>query len=166
MGTQIYSFQGHTGNVSSVTFSADGSQVVSCSLDTIRVWDVTQCGGYSDHTLSILKFSSHTCLDYSLPNSSVCFSSTRKHALCNADKLFTGMESGSETQDTRDMIRSDHDGWIIGPAGQLLFWVPPSLHGKIYMPRNTLLIPRGGPELDLSHMVHGETWQQCYLGKE
>ena len=101
-------------------------------------------------------------------NSSVCFSSTRKHALCNnVDWLFSGMESGpgSETQDARDMIRLDHDGWIIGPAGQLLFWVPPSLHGKIYLPWNTLLIPRGGPELDLSHMVHGETWQQCYLGK-
>ena len=119
--------------------------------------------------VSYIKLSSHTTgLDNSFSNSSVCFSSTRKHALCNnVDRLFSGMESGpgSETQDARDMIRLDHDGWIIGPAGQLLFWVPPSLHGKIYLPWNTLLIPRGGPELDLSHMVHGETWQQCYLGK-
>jgi WD40 repeat protein len=39
----IHSFRGHTGLVSSLAFSPDGSRLVSGSRDTtVKVWDMTQ----------------------------------------------------------------------------------------------------------------------------
>jgi len=73
------------------------------------------------------------------------------------------MEFDFSNQDYRDLVRLNHDGWIVGPSGQFLFWIPASLHPRLYSPRNTLVIPKGGPELDLSKMVHGDMWQECYL---
>ncbi|KAG2066771.1 hypothetical protein BDR04DRAFT_1029199, partial [Suillus decipiens] len=52
-------------------------------------------------------------------------------------------------------------GWVLGPKRQLLFWVPPASRHAFYNPATTLVIPRGGPELDLSRMAHGLHWQQC-----
>jgi WD40 repeat protein len=42
-GELIHSFRGHTGLVSSLAFSPDGSRLVSGSRDTtVKVWDMTQ----------------------------------------------------------------------------------------------------------------------------
>jgi hypothetical protein len=55
----------------------------------------------------------------------------------------------------------EKDGWMMGPDGRLLFWVPPASRKPFYNPRTALVIPRGA-ELDLSHMAHGTHWQRCY----
>lgn len=86
------------------------------------------------------------------------------HALGNVEQLVEGMKVDSKSQDYRDLIKLNHDGWVVGSGGQLLFWIPAFYHGKLYLPRNTLVIPRGGPELNLSKMVHGDVWKKCYLG--
>ncbi|KAG6327994.1 hypothetical protein ID866_11095 [Astraeus odoratus] len=80
------------------------------------------------------------------------------HSLCNFHTLYDGID------DLQDVPRVNVDGWIIGPKGRLLLWVPSYYHAFIYSARNTLVIPRGGPELDLSMMVHGNIWQDCYTG--
>ncbi|KAG2158587.1 uncharacterized protein EDB93DRAFT_1334526 [Suillus bovinus] len=53
------------------------------------------------------------------------------------------------------------DGWVMGPNRRLLFWVPPASRYAFYNPWASLVIPRGGVELDLSHMVHGTNWSSC-----
>ncbi|KAG2749786.1 hypothetical protein P692DRAFT_20731413, partial [Suillus brevipes Sb2] len=54
-------------------------------------------------------------------------------------------------------------GWMMGPNHRLLFWVPPASREAFrYNPWTALVIPRGGPKLDLSRMAHGTRWQQCY----
>ncbi|KAG2141150.1 uncharacterized protein EDB93DRAFT_1209475 [Suillus bovinus] len=55
-------------------------------------------------------------------------------------------------------------GWMVGPNRRLLFWVPPTSRESFYSPRTTLVIPRGGPELDMSRMAHGQHWQKCREG--
>ncbi|KIK31388.1 hypothetical protein CY34DRAFT_103352, partial [Suillus luteus UH-Slu-Lm8-n1] len=53
-------------------------------------------------------------------------------------------------------------GWMVGPKDRLLFWVPPASRPTFYYsPGTVLVIPRGGPELDLSRMAHGQHWQEC-----
>ncbi|KAG1807959.1 uncharacterized protein BJ212DRAFT_1436696 [Suillus subaureus] len=50
---------------------------------------------------------------------------------------------------------------MAGPKHRLLFWVPPASRDLFYSPETALVIPRGGPELDLSRMAHGQHWQRC-----
>ena len=54
-----------------------------------------------------------------------------------------------------------NDGWVLGQAGELLFWVPPVLRRGLYQPRNTLVISNITTQLDLSSFAHGEAWSRC-----
>ena len=81
--------------------------------------------------------------------------------LTDAQSLFVDMSNVNA--DYRDLIHLQNDGWIVGPKGKLLLWVPPSYHKLfLYTPWTHLVIPRGSPELDLSKMAHGPAWHRCY----
>ncbi|KIK40272.1 hypothetical protein CY34DRAFT_87666, partial [Suillus luteus UH-Slu-Lm8-n1] len=47
------------------------------------------------------------------------------------------------------------DGWVMGPDRRLLFWVPPASRNPFHNPLTAFVLPRGGPELDLSRMARG-----------
>ena len=65
--------------------------------------------------------------------------------------------------DCRDLIYFRNDGWIVGPKGQLLLWVPLAYQKSfLYTPWTHLIIPRGSVELDLSKLAHGLAWHKCY----
>ncbi|PVF91742.1 hypothetical protein CPB86DRAFT_284441 [Serendipita vermifera] len=56
----------------------------------------------------------------------------------------------------------DHNGWVLGPNLELLFWVPPELRLGLIRPNNTLVIGKCiKTKLNLSSFVHGESWTQC-----
>ena len=143
--------QGHTDSVLSVAFSQDGRHIVSGSSDgTIRVWDAQTLSTNSGNAGQRTKFTS------------VKFSSSAAYALHNAQCLFVDTSDATEG-DSKDLVYLQADGWIVGPKGKLLLWVPPAYHTiYLYTPETNLVLPRGGPELDLSRMSHGPTWQQCY----
>ncbi|KAG2098421.1 uncharacterized protein F5147DRAFT_583128, partial [Suillus discolor] len=90
------------------------------------------------------------------------FSSNSIHALCNTHELTEGAscDDSSSTFSTSFILNHD-SGWVVGPKNRLLFWVPPASRHGIYNSATTLVIPRGGPELDLSCMEHGQHWQKC-----
>ena len=155
-GVQVgNSLQGHTQAVNSVAFSLDGSHIVSGSYDsTIRVWDAQTCvqlchpphESPTEHTMSV---------------SSIHFSSSSAHALQDPQGNFVDVSIIGE--DCRNLVYLEDDGWIVGPNRRLLLWVPPQYKSfYFYTPWANMIIPRGGPELDLSKMVHGPTWHKCY----
>ncbi|KAG6328275.1 hypothetical protein ID866_10814, partial [Astraeus odoratus] len=154
-GSQIGSpFEEHTSSVFSVAFSPDGKWIVSGSNDKIiRLWDA--------HTGSQIgsPFEGHTSGVWS-----VAFSPNVAHSLGNVHGLYGGIDCDA-VKDLRDMVKLNKDGWIMGPNGKLLLWVPGHYHAFIYSPRNSLVIPRGHVELDLSMMVHGYEWNNCYIRK-
>ena len=91
-------------------------------------------------------------LSYTL--SPIHFSSSVAHALQDAWSLFNDISNVKG--DCQDLVHLQDDGWIVGPNGKLLLWVPPSYHKIfLYTPWTHLVIPRGSPELDLSKMAHG-----------
>ena len=91
------------------------------------------------------------------------FSSSAAHALQHHQSLYIDMSSGVG-QDYQDLVKfNQHDGWIVGPDGKLLIWIPPSYHSFFHhSSRKHLIIPKGSVELDLSRMRHGPVWHECY----
>ncbi|KAI6043816.1 hypothetical protein EDC04DRAFT_2647672 [Pisolithus marmoratus] len=73
-------------------------------------------------------------------------------------QLLDGLTSEHNTQP----VLLHHDGWLKGPQGRLLLWIPSALQNPLYSMCNILIIPRGCTELDLSTMVHGNQRQECF----
>ncbi|KAG1818027.1 uncharacterized protein BJ212DRAFT_1348376 [Suillus subaureus] len=92
-------------------------------------------------------------------NHLISFSSNSIHALRNPSELTEGA-SHDDRSSTSIFLNSD-SGWVVGPKHRLLFWVPPASRHRFYSPGTLLVMPRGGPELDLSCMAHGQRWQKC-----
>ncbi|KIK34848.1 hypothetical protein CY34DRAFT_812616 [Suillus luteus UH-Slu-Lm8-n1] len=106
---------------------------------------------------------SHSAAAIPTPNTAndgfISFSSNSTHALRDTTELL----AGAPHDDCRSTFRFlREDGWMVGPNGRLLFWIPPASRNPFYNPWTALVLPRGGPELDLSSMAHGTRWQQCY----
>ncbi|CCM02127.1 uncharacterized protein FIBRA_04204 [Fibroporia radiculosa] len=91
-----------------------------------------------------------------LHNRLICYSANSAYAL-NSPESFWGDCSPSH-------VVPNHDGWVAGPNGRLLLWVPIYLMElpRIYAPRNSLVIPDSAIQLDLSRFTHGEGWDKCY----
>ena len=178
--------QGHTDYVMEVAFSPDGRHIVSGSSDkTIRVWDA-QAGGQvgnplQGHTDSVnsVAFSSEgshivscshsdqigqVCSGYeqAMDTLSINFSSSPAYALQHPQSLFTNVSL--DVQDYQDLVKfNQSDGWIVGPNGKLLIWIPLCYQSFFHQTsRRHLVIPRNSIELDLSRMSHGPAWHECY----
>ncbi|OAX35139.1 WD40 repeat-like protein [Rhizopogon vinicolor AM-OR11-026] len=130
--------QANSGGVLSVTISADGKHIVSGSSDrTIRVWNPEFLRPYQP---------------FNTP--AMCFSSNPTHALCRASSFLQCSRTPASLLLTRE-------GWIIGPEGQLLFWIPVNLYPLIYAPGNVLVMPNNASQFDLSCFAHGTSWHKC-----
>ncbi|KAG2343552.1 WD40 repeat-like protein [Suillus weaverae] len=165
--------RGHTSPVRSVSFSQNGTRIISCSLDgTVRVWYAAIGKSLQDHaeedcSTSSLHGSYITHPTAAIPTSNttnddfISFSSNSAHALCDTAELLA--DTPHDDRRSTFAFLGD-DGWMMGPNRRLLFWVPPSSRKPFYNPWTAFVIPRGGPELDLSRMAHGTRWQHCYEG--
>ncbi|KIN98759.1 hypothetical protein M404DRAFT_156989 [Pisolithus tinctorius Marx 270] len=149
-GVQIGSpLDGHTSFVNSVAFSPDGKRI------TVRVWDVeggVQIGSPLEGHIDGIR--------------SVAFSPDEKRiASVSGDTTVRVWENEMFTMDAMlgAAVKLHDDGWIKGPKGQLLLWVPPKLRRPFYSVWTKVVIPRGCCiELDLSQMVHGREWCKCF----
>ncbi|KIN96789.1 hypothetical protein M404DRAFT_926689 [Pisolithus tinctorius Marx 270] len=95
----------------------------------------------------------------------ICFSFDPSHALHNSNPPVDGfVKQGAMLSQA---VKLHDDGWIRGPKGQLLLWIPPKLRSPFYSMWTIRVIPRGCcTELDLSQMVHGKEWCKCFHSSE
>jgi WD40 repeat protein len=139
-------FKGHTHLVESVAISLDGSRLVSASQDqTIRIWDLKSqfnaVTGIAFNTMSV--FHSFTLLG-------------------SPDPLPGLVNVFDDNNHFVTNIEQHKDGWIVGPGGELILWVPNYL--ILRLPRAYLVgICRGEPMLtfDTSGFHHGTQWTRC-----
>ncbi|OJA14567.1 hypothetical protein AZE42_06365 [Rhizopogon vesiculosus] len=125
-------------DVLSVAISADGQHIVSGSSNkTIRVWDPEFLRPHQPFKPPAIHFSSN-----------------RTHALCCAPSFLQGSSTPAS------LILTE-EGWIIGPTGRLLLWIPANFYPVMYVPGNTLVIPNDALQLDLSCFAHGTSWPKC-----
>ncbi|KAJ6567905.1 WD40-repeat-containing domain protein [Mycena vulgaris] len=109
--------EGHTSTVNSVAFSPDGTHIVSGSRDnTVHVWDTE-----TQTTIT-------TSLDVSLVDSIPAGS--------QPSQAVTAVFQ-AETDQFVPALNFQQDGWILGPHGELILWVPHHLMG--FLPRLTFL---------------------------
>ena len=170
-----HSIRAHSRDVASVAFSSDGKRIMSGSEDkTICIWDAetglqvhSPLKGHSDQVLSVAfspdgkrivsGSSNQTICIWDAENiSTVKLSTNPSHALCSALDFF-GEVSGPGLY----YVCLDTDGWIVGPQGRLLMWIPPASRLSLHPISANLTIPRSNVQLDLSIMAHGSMWSQC-----
>ncbi|KIK38627.1 hypothetical protein CY34DRAFT_14919 [Suillus luteus UH-Slu-Lm8-n1] len=161
--------RGHTDWVTSVSLSPDGTRIVTGSHDnTVRLWYSPARQPSQQHATSDPSSfpDNHRMIDTAATVTSntwnshfISFSPNPIHALRDTSKLTEG--AFHDDRSLTPFVVNVDDGWVVGPKHQLLFWVPPASRHSFYSPGTALVIPRGGPELDLSCMVHGQHWQKC-----
>jgi len=174
--------QGHTDMLAHVTVSPDGKYIVSGSFDwTIRVWDMETgrpigapfCGHTSAVTSAIISPDGKHIVSSSMDKSirvwtleiflgqsqgfeapAIHFSTNPTHALRSASSFLDDSRIPAS-------VTLTEEGWVVGPQGKLLFWIPMNIYPIMYFPGNSLVIPNDASQLDLSHFAHGPSWQVC-----
>ena len=178
VGEPLY---GHTSGVTSVAFSPDGKHLVSGSDDnSVRVWDAfsgEQVGepleGHTNGVMSVAFSPDGKHLaSGSVDNSVRVWDTLKDHTAESLLGQFRNEDGNMDIPDGEAIwthpIRfsnrsSSSGGWITGPNGELLFWVPPWMRSGLYDSRTSLIIGRfPKTKLDLSKFVHGPQWQKCY----
>ncbi|KIK26754.1 hypothetical protein PISMIDRAFT_675695 [Pisolithus microcarpus 441] len=157
--------QGPIGKIYSTTFSPDGLRIALGSEDSsVRVLDVQNFEGMVN---TFREFTLSACHSISVPVPStgappICFSFASSHALQDAQQLLNGLLQ-EDASTWGEPVRLHPDGWIKGPKGRLLLWIPPTFWRPFYSIWTISVMPRGCCiELNLSQMVHGDKWHQCF----
>ncbi|KAH9944909.1 WD40-repeat-containing domain protein [Amylocystis lapponica] len=151
--------QGHTDMITSVAFSPDGKQIVSGSYNkTIRIWDAATgesimqpLHGHTDLTPPIFQHTSCSSQDRVL--------------MTDVEDLFkcpsVNIIDVNKACEFSDFSVLGEDGWMRGPTGELLFWVPDHLRRGLWRPGNSVVIGVPSTKLDTTSFVHGTSWWQC-----
>ncbi|KAG1867062.1 WD40-repeat-containing domain protein, partial [Suillus tomentosus] len=163
--------EGHTALVYSVSFSPDGTRIISGSSDkTVRMWSAVKLQPSPEsrdpdsfafplhHSTTPLTQESRIMPTNTYHAHHICFSPRVEDALPNPADLLEPT-SHDDCNPTPFLLQAD--GRMMGPNRRLLFWVPPASRHAFYTPWTSLVISRGGAELDLSRMAHGTNWSSC-----
>jgi len=163
-GKRELTFNDGTDRVRSITFFSDGRFICSGSDDrTVRLWDasagtlVATLKGHVDRVMSV-----------------TITSDGRSIVSGSKDKTIRiwDIEAGRRMfSDTNSAVALESvtlkDSWLVGPADELLLWVPADY--RMYLPvlPCTMVIGKYRVSVSIgnSGWHHGENWTSCWLGE-
>jgi len=144
------------------SISADGSRVVSgLSDNTICVWDIRTgelvmppLRGHADAVSCIaVSADGNRIVSGSKDGTTRIWDISKGAGTANADGI-----------NVSAMPLPDKKGWIRGPDGELLLWVPKEHRACFGPPPNVLILGRFNVTVDLSDFAHhGSEWVKCHL---
>jgi len=149
LGRTSMKWNAHTSPIRSIRCSSDGSQIVSYSSDkTIRVWDTR----LAEKVMRVLPNPEGNIL----PD-------------IGCADLLLKLDDQNNRLLTMLNIRlisspDKHNGWMTGPNGELIFWVPAEYRSSLMLPPCTLLIGASRDSFDPARFVHGVEWAKCWSG--
>jgi WD40 repeat protein len=165
----------HTDDILSVALSPDGKYVVSGSADnTIRVWDTENRKAFRDpllghadyvrsvvisqdgqHVVSGSDDTTVSLWNLEFPDHQVSEGPTKALPSNLTHPAFaTSSFQGFNTQTSLTK-----DGWLVGPKGQLLLFIPPNFYPSIV--HKVVVISSSTSQLDLRRVEHGPSWSKC-----
>ena len=149
LGRTSMKWNAHTSPIRSIRCSSDGSQIVSYSSDkTIRVWDTR----LAEKVMRVLPNPEGNIL----PD-------------IGCADLLLKLDDQNNRPLTMLNIRlisspDKHNGWMTGPNGEFIFWVPAEYRSYLMLPPCTLLIGASRDSFDPARFVHGVEWAKCWSG--
>ena len=171
-GDNIFIIRGHTAPINEIKLSPDESWVVSASDDgSLRIWD-SKTGKPLTSPLS-LPFRILS-VDISRDGTLITCAGAdgQVHTWCpNIAQPTVWPDSFMRRMRGREYCPIDNqgiltdailrsDGWLCGPMGQTMCWIPPA-HRQGLLQRAVSVVGARETALDLRNFAHGTKWEQC-----
>ena len=161
-GQLVFELAGHADTVTRVTYSPDGQLIATSSADkTVRIWD-TKTGQ------SVVTLHEHQeyvdFLEFADGGSLISGSRDGNITAWNADAVHSLFPEGA-LSDFRSV--SVHDGWLTGPSGELLLWVPAEYRTFLHMPPYIQRVhdKRVVVKTSSDGWHRGQDWTSCWPGQ-
>jgi len=163
--------EGHSKSVNSIAYSPDGRYIVTSSEDqTVRLWSTetgTSVAILKGHTgtvrSAVFTTNGRSIVSGSADGTLRVWNMSAAQLLNSADSISWLLPSSDST--THDPINAVlRDGWLTGPSGELLMWVPEEY--RSYLPMAPCTMHIKSPSINIhacsSTLYHGDSWTKCW----
>ncbi|KAI0296962.1 WD40-repeat-containing domain protein [Multifurca ochricompacta] len=165
--------QGHTGSINAITFSPDGTRIVSASNDgSLRIFD-----SYSGEPCTLPLRMSDRVLSVGVSRDGTlvaCSGEDRSVHVWRANMARRAVWPDSFMRKVRGLefcliddqgVLADFtlpdDGWLRGSTNEAMCWIPSVYRAGLWTPRTVGILGASETILDLRSVVHGTKWEQC-----
>jgi len=163
-GDKLFALEGHSKTVRSVAYSPNGQYIVSASFDkSVRIWNadtgeaLATLIGHEDEVLSVAY----------APDGRSVVSGGADSTIHVWDVEAVLSPPSRDEQEPLAMLGSaiPDNGWLVGPSGELLLWLPLDYRGHVQLLPCSMVIGLHRVVLTAENGLYwGDKWKECWRG--